>query len=301
MPPRVKQFVDDLHQRAEGTASRVRKQLVEAAVYLGKALVGRELDISVKTTVVAPTKARATEIRDAIMEQMPQLRFKVDTSAKDVGLDYAGGEKHARVARNKRGRAAFTRAKLIRKKFRKRKIRTLLFNTGPMAQLRYGVTLHGTPPTVLKKIRAAMVANFTGATGRHLCATTLLRLHAPGKDPEITMRLELLREWLRLWIEEPFVRKRSERAWAKARLRVDAAPARRWWHRVPGPLTAVILALREAGWEAEGPVAWRDPRGDLWAIPNPAPEAIDAEAFLAKIAADIERKQWHRAATKSNL
>ena len=51
----------------------------------------------------------------------------------------------------------------------------------------------------------------------------------------------------------------------KNRARIMDAPVTRW-HRVTGPLTAVMAVLADIGWVPVGPDRWTDCRGVEWTM-----------------------------------
>ena len=64
------------------------------------------------------------------------------------------------------------------------------------------------------------LAAATGYEQAGRCLTTSLNLEYGDRDPAISLRVELLKEWWKMWAKSPEIRKRATRAWASIRKRI---------------------------------------------------------------------------------
>ena len=160
-----------------------------------------------------------------------------------------------------------------------------------MPQCAYGAQAFGTPPSVLTKIRStAAAATQLASAGR--CLTTVLAITMYGKDPAISIRKDLFKEWFFLWKKKPDLRPRIEHTWQCALEEYDSGAVSHAWHRVRGFAGAVIQALRDIGWQPKTPTHWISPGNDHWHFDDDCPSFL---GLLTDIVDSIWSELWQHA------
>ena len=137
-----------------------------------------------------------------------------------------------------------------------------LFNTNIWPAASFAAGGMGTSPTSINKMRAAAGIAALGKGGQ--CTTTAIALAFKyGSDPAIKIRLEIVRQWLAIWVLLSDDEKSKVRhVWPKHLRRLQ--PVTRW-SVAKGPIGAVIATLTDIGWKAVAPDCWREPAEDgLW-------------------------------------
>ena len=136
-----------------------------------------------------------------------------------------------------------------------------LYSTNLMPAGEYGVCFSGVAAGSLRRSRTAAATRAACISGSSWCPTTAIAVaFGHGHDPEITVHVHVIREWLGLWRNVPSVRERFRRAWYKAIPRLLSPKFR--WRNAFGPISATIAILLDLGWSLSAPD--RRKAGDLW-------------------------------------
>jgi len=108
--------------------------------------------------------------------------------------------------------------------------------------------------------KAAQIKQAGGCTTTAYATTVGL-----GKDPTISIRVEVLRSWLETLGRQEIPMEGICRAWERIS-EIVAGPSR--WSKVRGPMGAVIATLQDLNWRPVQPTVWEDQNGLRWEI-NP--------------------------------
>ena len=65
------------------------------------------------------------------------------------------------------------------------------------------------------------------------------------------------------------------------------------WHKVTGPLRAVVRTLADVGWEPTSSNAWTDPAGDLWKMTG---DTVDLRQLSDAFTHFLQQDLWRKAA-----
>ncbi len=285
----IAQYVDDLRQRAEGHAFQVLLDFPPAATHLLQGLIDLGLVLSSKTTVVASCRKLGRNLVKRLTAEGFPVNFA--TSTRDLGLDSSAGTSRARKIAQKRRKQG--RLKLFRLRPLARKIRrgSHFYSTSIYPTSTYGHQAFGTPPSVLRRIRAE-AAQATGYDFPGQCTTTIVQLFYGDRDPAIRLRVEIVSEWLRFWYHHPALRLSLVRSWLVLRDRLVGLPANRRWYHVRGHISATIATLLDLNWQPKAPSLWFDQEGFGWKMSD---SFFDLEAICQAIAKAAVEKEWSRA------
>ena len=135
-----------------------------------------------------------------------------------------------------------------------------------------------------------------GRRGR--CLTTLIAaVEGPEHVPWALHVIRCVEEFLKLWrAAAPDLRSLILRAWPRIFDAVEATPRRRWLHRCRGPVSTLIVTLRQLDWMPLEPGRWRDPRGEDWIIGEPHTlSRTHIEPLLRTLRASVAAHLWERA------
>ena len=287
----AKTYVDDVSTFVKGRNEH------SVAIAAGKALgniigglQGAGFKISPKSAFLTNSELIGNTLRRAAAAKGVQIQRVA--SLKFLGADLA----HKRCAKTwgKRAKQAKTKAERIKKVYNK-KLRKKLWKASVKPQLAYARSTTGSPPTLLKKIRANQAAALETAKGT--CNTTLLQLH--GENGAIDLQFQQLLDWARLWRTNPDQRHQFSQDWEKIRASKQVTPASRRWKsgKTHGPITATICTLLDANWEPLRPDYWVDPQGEAWELQDFCASTV----ALKKVFYDEAWKAQFRAAEAHHL
>ncbi len=166
--------------------------------------------------------------------------------------------------------------------------------TGFRPHATWGLEGQGVSPTTLRRLRGQI----SGMSGYKLpggCATTAIRL-AFGEEggPYISVRLQLLREWVALQEQLKAQDKALAPAWARTVARLRAA--QRPWAKVRGTVPAVIATLLDLSWNPQSPTTWIDSDGERYTLEGDRDELLE---FAVRGA--LSQQVWWEAASKWHL
>ena len=288
-PCTIRQFVDDLPQRMEGTRSMILRVFPQAAAALVRGLARLSLSISKKSALVVSDITIKAELEDRLKGTGVPLRWA--DHARDLGIDNSAARRRVMKtpdqrlgkARNKLKKIRGLPGKLPRKRF---------LTTTVMSQAMWGHQVYGYPPTRLSKLRSAIATALPQAR-RGSCTTTLLALAGPGAEPAVTIRQQLVMTWLDMWHRYPHYQHRWRRAWPAILERMRAAKPRGRWQVVRGGLSTLIATLLDMQWQPDRPDRWTDDRGNEWVLGQ---AAMDSVTVLREIEISVRRQLWRRAA-----
>ncbi len=283
----VKQYVDDLAQSARGKKYKeVKNQTVEAALELKKVMEEEGLTVSDKTTLVCSSKELEEDVRRGLAAG--GMKIKVARQVKDLGVDATGGGRRSTKTQMKRIKKAVRRAKKVKWMRKKSRKATKLYKCNVWPAAKYGIACVGAAPNIVQKMRTACAGAALGAQGH--CATVAIDLGMGQKaDPEISIRVEVVKDWIEIWAgcsEEE--KRRIRRAWRKMAMRIDGKYR---WREVKGPMGAVITTLKDMGWKVPAPDVWISPEGDKWE----GDLSRISEALEEELEETMKEKIWERA------
>ena len=114
----------------------------------------------------------------------------------------------------------------------------------------------GVAPTSVTVLRRHAAAVALGKNGQ--CPNTAIAARfAPGTDPAVKVRVEIVQQWFQLWAEaSPEHKEQIRRLWAKQIPRLSGS---RRWSLVKGPIRAVIATLLDLKWRPVAPDTWFEP------------------------------------------
>ena len=289
-PAQVRQYVDDLPQRMEGTRRQILRQFPAAAVRLASDLARLRLDLSPKSILIASEPRLRTELHCTLVGA--GLAISKGFSGRDLGIDNTAASRRTRTTIFKRiakakGKTKKTRRLGLRNRGKARR----LLNTAVLPQMAWGHQIQGTPPTTLKRLRATLVS---AAPGYRFgtCTTTLLALTSTP-DPAIHFPLEQVMTWIDLWRDSPEMRPRLQRAWQRIRTTMSSKTATARWRHARGPLGALIATLLDHGWTPTAADRWEDPAGQGWQIDG---DPYDHTHLHQHLHHAFGKKLWQQAA-----
>ena len=281
--------VDDLATSAHGDIEDAMGSIEKVGTILERALKERLLEISHKTVVVSSKPKAASET--AIRLAKVGIRCEVERSARDLGVDAAGGSRRSVKVLN--ARISKTRKRLVKLKVLKKldKRATKLYATNLWPASTFAIGGMGVAPTSIKKLRTQAGQAALGKFGQ--CNTTAIALMMrAGADPAIKVRLEVVKQWSQMWRSmDDGTKARVRAVWQKQLPKLQAA--NRWSH-VRGPMRATMASLIDMGWNPVFPDMWYEPEpSDLvWYIQA----AGDSSPFYAAVVRNQYRTLWKEAA-----
>ncbi len=262
-------WVDDVVQRAEGTAAGVAVALAEAGSAFASGVRELGLTVASKSCMVGSSSQLLEDVQARIKEAGgPALT--AERCFADLGTE-RGPERHRRPLRRAKRTAlamrSMRRLRRLPKTRAGRRVARRVALAGAMARWRYGVQGVGSSPSELQAVRRALGALLPGrAAGR--CLTTALALEFGQHDPAVDLPMGVVRHWFDVVAPYELLRRRARRSWEAARSRVLAAPAAARWRRVRGMVSGVIYVVDLAGWRAEGPFRWISDEGVPYELPE---------------------------------
>ena len=147
----IREWVDDLHQRVQGTLAFVTKELTTTANQLVQGLHRLNLNISNKSTLVCTHKEITTAVQKTLWDQH-RLRIGSSHTGRDLGIDNSVGRRRRTPTTAQRK----TKARL--KNPRVKRIAALggpglkLHHTSTQPQFNYGHQALGMAPTTLQQL-----------------------------------------------------------------------------------------------------------------------------------------------------
>ncbi|CAE7377973.1 unnamed protein product [Symbiodinium natans] len=205
-----------------------------------------------KTAFICSNKASARELQSLLEEHEPPIK----TLGKDLGLDYAAGQRRRiTVAKGRHAKGGQRARKLTKLQVKSTSIRVRLFNGSIRSSALYGHEGVGVAPKRRKWFRSLLAA----ALGRPTLASTdsALEFHSNKVvDPAYTIlsqHFKAIRRLLLSWPDRDIGR--LHQSWNK--LGQWLSEAEHPWKRAAGPLGAAWCYLQELGWEAISLSKWR--------------------------------------------
>ena len=297
----VKQFVDDMPQRMEGTKKMILKDFPAEAVAFAKGLRGIGLVISKKSSIVASHQSLAKTTVQALSRIGVQT--KIVRSARDLGHDNTAARFRGLASRKLRLLKFGMKVKRIRKVAEAGGPGSKLFNMSAFPQAAYASPIVGLAPTTVQRTRTK-AAQCTGKWGHGSCTTTVLALHNRGRDPYISFKVLLVRTWFQLWTSSRRFRTRAAGTWEKIRDRVRGYHPQARWRNITGPIAALIATLEDAGWATTSPTHWTSPNGSQWKIQQTAEEEdrgfLDVTELIEEFTKTLQSQMWEKAAIHHN-
>ena len=283
-------YVDDVTQLATGCPNDVVQYLVDGGLAMAGSMSTLRLRISPKSVVVCSSVGLARTVSKMLNRK--GVPIKVEVSARDLGIRFAAGRPIRSLDKEALGRLRGSLSKLARIARYSKQVRAVRVTatTGAMPQALWGLGAIGAADTTIASCRSRMVdAAGVGARG---CVTTTLALHyGPLHDPGISMPLKVVTSWLALVQKDRSLWARVHATWQRVHDEVVVGD-KPMWHKVRGPMGAVIATLHQAGWVARFFEVWRDPVGDRYVLEPGFPIAD----FAAHLAHHLGLRLWRQAA-----
>ena len=115
-----------------------------------------------------------------------------------------------------------------------------------------------------------------------MCATTLIELEMPGKDPTRFLPTRAVFEYIQLWLSlDNDLRGRIANAWESTRsaiVDVEGKPVR---NKIQSPIAAIIAVLLDLQRQPVSSTLWIDPQGTSWELSDhPADLRLFTEHLL---------------------
>ena len=124
------------------------------------------------------------------------------------------------------------------------------------------------------------------------CLATALALQ-PGMDPGVEVAMDTIKLWVHFWHANPKLQGRIEATWKVAYsnwVRPEPQPA---WPTRRGPVDAVVLTLRDLGWNPLLPHQWEDTGGTSWMLVR---GFRDEQELIMQLRLDCQKGFWAKAA-----
>ena len=295
------QYVDDMAQQGTGTFAQLAMGLSTAAIDLILHLLRVKVKISIKSTVVASSKALADIIVKRVLAATG-IQLTQALEARDLGATYSAAKYRPSSGFKKRVAATLNRVKKNNNlsklsvmghiKSTGNKVKVLraakLFSAGSRPQATYGVQACGATRAEREHLRA-MAVTAAGATPPGSCPVTAVRLAYPVlEDPWIRLPVDILCEWVHFWSRASQDTQRSiYKFWAKTKVLL-ADPSSRW-RQVRGFASAVIATVMDLGMKPISPVCWGVPGSeDEWHITGRGSVAV----FKKDLASIMDKAAW---------
>ena len=143
-----------------GTKSVLRRVVPAAVGHLARGLAAADLQVSVKSVMLASTPDLLEDILQGLRAEEVQMRPAL--VAPDLGIDQSLGRTRARPKARARTAAASVGHRRVRKFGLKRSSAIAVYKAGPWAKERYSARVTGVPPTTAARLRRQAAA--------HICA-----------------------------------------------------------------------------------------------------------------------------------
>lgn len=221
----------------------------------------------------------------------------------DIGIDTSVANRRSTAKQKQRIRDTQKRAcrtgyiAKIRHKARRMAV------TGVATAQRYGHTAIGMSKTNVEACKRN-VAQATGCMTAGACATTVLnwcfrhsKATNQNADPRISMPIEQIEAWMRIWRttrnkEKPSIFK----LWKMVHKTLKNVKGR--WHHVNGPMPATIATMIDLGWDPIHPFKWLTP--DRTRQTNFMDSDAAHHRVTHEISKTIEERIWQGAAKSYN-
>ena len=154
---------DDVTRSICCVALELRQELEAAKLTLSKR----------KSLIVSNRKSLAKRVRRTL--RVNDLHIPVADTARDLGIDVAGGSRRRRSTRNQRLRAAGRRGGKVRLLVRKNRRAARLYTAGILPSIADGVEQYGLSPADLKQFRSTAAA-CPGVSGHQVCPVTVIEI-----------------------------------------------------------------------------------------------------------------------------
>ncbi len=275
--------VDDVATIAHGNIDDCFTVITEVSKLLFKNLEERKLKISPKTVILSSKPNAAKTMATKLATE--GIRCKVESHVRDLGIDAGGGGRRATTVF--RARAAKAKKRMVQLKKLKRidQRAKCLYRTNIWPTTSFAVGANGVAPTSVKKMRSNAAAAALGKFGQ--CTTTAIALmFPPGTDPAVKVRLEVIKQWIQLWLKaDDDTKANVKRLWQK---QLPKMKGDKRWSFVNGPMRATIASLYDLKWIPVQADCWLEPLPSdrMWQITGPG----DLRTFCET----INQKQYHK-------
>ena len=135
-----------------------------------------------------------------------------------------------------------------------------------------------------------------GRRGR--CLTTLIAALAADAEPTAQHARQCIQQFGRLWAQaDRQLRLVITRAWPTIWAAVSRTAPRQLLSACRGPISTLMVLLKQLGWTASKPTDWQDPRGNSWRWQDEVTlTAFDLEPLVQELVGDINLHYWRQAA-----
>ena len=233
--------------------------------------------------------------------QSAGIPIRLGRRGKDLGVETTGGRRRCGAIQASRVQKAKVRAHRIGIIARAGKPgKHALYTGGAKPQQEWGQACHGTPPSVVKAMRANAVA----ATGTRLAGacdyTAAAWTYGDWLDPAVTASVQQVLGWWTVWKAcDEGMKQRVKKQWGKVWRRLVTTDTSEQWGKVRGVMSATVLTLIRDGWTPFGPDKWMAPSRDMRV------ELDSGEPFLlGQLIAEVKKHAiggcWTRAAARQD-
>ena len=285
-PITLRTWVDDCFQLHTGPKDFVINHAFVAAQRFAQLISNKGLKISGKSTITASSQ----EIADELQAKLATcgLVLKSEASAKDLGVDFAGGGRRRIPVQQIRLLAAKKAGSMVSQLGKVTKQAKRLVITGVRPRF-YGFAAMGSSPTTTFKMRA-ILGNAAGIRKPGGCATTAFFLaDMEHQDPCLTFPLETIIEFA-IAHAGSGMKLANAQAWSA---KLPALEDRCRWGKVYGAMSAAMASLLDAGFDIPDIGKWHDPSGEQWIIDYSLPMAIPA--LRQVLGHFLQLGTWHKA------
>ena len=257
-----------------------------AAQRFAQLLADKGLKISSKSTITASSQDIADDLQCKLAAC--GLSLKAEASAKDLGVDFAGGGRRRNPVQQLRLLGAQWARRMVSQLGKATKQAKRLVITGVRPRF-YGFAAMGSSPTATLKMRA-ILGNAAGIRKPGGCASTAFFLAGmEHQDPCLSFPLETI-------LEFAIAHAGSGMKLANAQAWISKLPIledRCRWGKVYGTLSAAMASLLDAGFEIPDIGKWIDPSGVEWLLDYSQPMAIPA--IRQVLTHFLQLGVWHKA------
>ncbi|CAK0911512.1 unnamed protein product, partial [Prorocentrum cordatum] len=252
---RVRQYVDDVHSRIEGTADEVLDHPKDVAVILVQGCLDLGLRASPKSILMMARPKDENAVLTYVHQETGICVQRAST-AKDLGIDCTMGSSEfiPQVGARQRGN--------------KRTKGVMLHNANIRAKYQFADPIIGAPPSTTTR-RRAQAADLAGRTVGGRCTSTTLLLRYQDDEPKMAALAQQVKEWFHFWARHSELR------------------------CVTGAMGATTLALRDIGWIPRAPDVWIDDEGSEWR--HLGNDGDSAQDLVKAIKSTVTRQLWRQA------
>ena len=285
--------VDDVAQFFhDASTEKLVSKAISEGVKLGRSMRANDVVISPKTVVVSSRPGVAARVAAGIAKAL-EVDIKSASSNNDLGVETGGGTRRVAKAQKERVGKARVRCKRIRFMVKASLKASKLTRVGAIPMATYGMEAQGAAPSMVKRLRSALVASVQAVGGR-ACTTSSLWWRLGAKyDPAVFTCTKQLNVFIKLFKKAGGKKRRKMmNMWEDVAPVLASSPRR--WAMVSGPIRAAIATMLDQDWDVFDFRRWVSPRGKAFVLKSILRNAGPVLDEIAQCAGDAA---WRSAAS----